>query len=75
MIRILCTDYYHRKNGNQHNINVPIIIPNVLAALCSRFILIIFRSLVGVQCMDEPTSLYIFDDDLPLLLRILPLEL
>lgn len=26
---------YHKKNGNQHNRKAPIIIPNVLAALCS----------------------------------------
>uniref|UniRef100_A0A0A9Z5G7 Ferredoxin--NADP reductase n=1 Tax=Lygus hesperus TaxID=30085 RepID=A0A0A9Z5G7_LYGHE len=45
---------YHKKNGSQHKINVPIMMPNVLAALCSRFILIMFLSLVGVEC--KPTS-------------------
>lgn len=30
---LLCP--YHRKKGNQHNIKAPIIIPKVLAALCS----------------------------------------
>ena len=43
---------YHIKNGSQHKMNAPIMMPNVLAALCSRFIFDIVR-LVGV---DEPDS-------------------
>lgn len=39
---------YHTKNGSQHSINVPMMIPNVRAALCSLFILIRCLSLVGV---------------------------
>lgn len=39
---------YQRKKGNQQRMKTPIIIPKVRAALCSRFILIIFLSLVGV---------------------------
>lgn len=58
---------YHEKNGNQHTMNVPIIIPNVRAALCSRFIFIKCLSFVGVlwswstsfnvNILDEPDPL------------------
>lgn len=40
---------YHKKNGSQHSMKVPIIIPKVRAALCSLFIFIIFLSFVGVH--------------------------
>ena len=39
---------HHKKKGNQHSMKVPMMMPNVLAALCSLFIFMIFLSLVGV---------------------------
>ena len=57
---------YQTKNGNQHNINVPIIIPNVRAALCSRFILIKCLSLVGVWSWSTSFNVSIFDEPDPL---------
>ena len=47
---------YHEKNGRKHKMKTPIIIPRVLAALCSRFI--VFRSeisrefLLGYKALD-----------------------
>lgn len=47
-------------------LNLPIIIPNVLAALCSRFILIKCLSFVGV-CSDSTSCIVsVFDDPDPL---------
>jgi hypothetical protein len=43
------------KNGSQQSMNAPIIMPNVLAALCSRFILLIVR-FVGVEEPDSGSS-------------------
>lgn len=57
---------YHKKNGSQHNMNVPIIIPNVRAALCSRFILIKCLSLVGVCSESTSCSVNVFDEPEPL---------
>jgi hypothetical protein len=46
---------YQMKNGSQQSMNAPIIMPNVLAALCSRFILLIVR-FVGVEEPDSGSS-------------------
>ncbi|KAE8743275.1 hypothetical protein FOCC_FOCC011104 [Frankliniella occidentalis] len=39
---------HHRKKGSQQRMKMPMMMPSVLAALCSRFILLICLSLVGV---------------------------
>lgn len=46
--------------------NLPIIIPNVLAALCSRFILIKCLSFVGVCSDSTSCSVNVFDEPDPL---------
>lgn len=56
---------YHRKNGSQHSMKMPMIIPSVRAALCSRFIFIRFLSLVGV-CSNSSHIASVFDEPDPL---------
>lgn len=60
------TDTYQRKNGSQHTMNVPIMMPKVLAALCSRFILIKCLSFVGVWSCSTSCSVNVFDEPEPL---------
>lgn len=57
---------YQTKNGNQQIMNVPIIIPNVRAALCSRFIFIKCLSFVGVWSWSTSFIVNIFDEPDPL---------
>lgn len=64
MIKVLKA--HHKKNGSQHNIKVPIIIPKVLAALCSRFIFIKCLSFVGVCSVSTSCNVNVFDDPEPL---------
>lgn len=57
---------YHRKNGSQQSIKVPMIMPRVRAALCSRFILIKCLSFVGVCSCSTSCSVNVFDEPEPL---------
>jgi hypothetical protein len=57
---------YHKKNGSQQMMKVPIMIPKVRAALCSRFILIKCLSLVGVCSDSMSCSARVFDEPDPL---------
>lgn len=63
LFTVICP--YHRKNGNQHSIKMPMMIPSVRAALCSRFIFIKFLSLVGV-CSSSSHMASVFDEPEPL---------
>lgn len=57
---------HHRKNGSQQRMKVPMMMPSVRAALCSRFILIKCLSLVGVCSCSTSCSVNVFDDPDPL---------
>lgn len=46
---------YQMKKGNQQRMKAPMMMPNVFAALCSRFILEMVR-LVGVELPDSGSS-------------------
>jgi hypothetical protein len=46
---------YPMKKGNQQAMKAPMMMPRVLAALCSLFILLILL-LVGVDCPDSGSS-------------------
>lgn len=57
---------YHKKNGIQQSMKMPMMMPSVRAALCSRFILIKCLSLVGVCSWSTSFNVSVFDEPEPL---------